>query len=91
MGSACSLGNPDPPSPTTWHLLVHHDIDDGIVDGGRLGKECRKGHEDGAEVGALVGEDVECHAGIGQPTDQESNDHDDDHTGDLLLGLLGGS
>lgn len=37
-----------------------------------------------------MGEDVECHAGIGQPTDQERNDHDDDHACDFLLGLLGG-
>lgn len=81
---------PGPSHSTSRHLLVHHDIDDGVVDGGALGKEGWDGHEDGAKVGALVGEDVECHTGVGQPADQESHDHDDDHASDLLLGLLCG-
>ena len=83
-------GAPGPFRPASRHLLVHHDVDDRVVDGGGLGEERRECHEDGAKVGALVGEDVECHAGVGHPTDQESNDHDDDHASDLLLSLLGG-
>ena len=37
-----------------------------------------------------MGEDVERHPSVGQPADQESDDHDDHHAGDLLLGLLSG-
>lgn len=31
-------GDLAPSHPTSRHLLVHHDVDDGVVDGGRLGK-----------------------------------------------------
>lgn len=77
-----------------WHpasyLFVHYDVDHRVVDGGALGKESRDGHEDGPEVRPLVGEDVESNAGIGDPADQEGDDHDDDHAGHFFLCLLGG-
>lgn len=78
----------------SWHpgsyLFVHYDVDDGVVDGRALGEERRDGHEDGPEVRALVGEDVEGDAGVGEPADQEGDDHDDDHASHFFLCLLGG-
>lgn len=71
-------------------LLVHADVDHWVVDGGTLGKEGRDGHEDWPELRALMCEDEPGHTGIGTPTYQEGDDHDNDHAGDFPLSPLGG-
>lgn len=71
-------------------LLVHADVDHWVVDGGTLGKEGRNGHEDWSDISALMCEDPPGHTGIGQPTYQETNDHEYDHAGDFPLSPLGG-
>lgn len=72
------------------YLLVEHNVDDRVVDGRTLGKESWQCHEDWAEIRALMGEDEESYTGIGNPTNQEENHHDNDHSGDLFLSLLSG-
>lgn len=69
----------------TSYLSVEEDVDDRVVEGGALGEERRHGHEDGSELGALVGKYVPCNAGIRRPAHQEGDHHDDNDSGDLFL------
>lgn len=71
-------------------LLVHADVDDRVVDGRGLGKEGWYCHEDGSKTASLVGEDVPGRTGIGGPTNQVGEAHEDDHAGDLALSPLRG-
>ncbi len=71
-------------------LLVQADVDARVVDSRGLGKEGWHCHEERTKFASLIAEDIPGHAGIGGPADQEADDHDDDHAGDLALGPLGG-
>lgn len=95
MGIEVPLVTPEPRAgeglcPGTSHLLVHEDIDDGVVERGALGEEGRHCHQRGGEVCSLVGEDPECHYSIGCPGQHEAQHHQDHHPRHLLLCLLGG-
>lgn len=67
------------------YLSVEEDVDDGVVKGGALGEERRRGHEDRSELRALIGKYVPCNAGIWQPAHQERDHHNDHNPSDLFL------
>lgn len=71
-------------------LLVHADVDQWVVDRGTLGKEGWEGHEERSKLRALMCEDIPGHSGIRKPTNQEGDDHENDHAGDFSLSSLGG-
>lgn len=70
------------------HLFVHEYIDDGVVDGGALGKVGRHGSSQRMECISRVSS---CEAGkdcVWPPAGAKGNDHDNHHSGHLLLCLL---
>lgn len=72
------------------NLSVHEDVNDGVVNGGTLGKIGRQRGSQWMETVTRVGGSKAGKECVRSPTKDIGYDHDHDHPGDFTFSLLGG-
>lgn len=73
------------------HLLVGEEVDDGVVDGTGLGEVHRHGGEQRRDVELRVQDHHHRQGSVGQPADEERDDHGQHHVDGVMVLLLAGA